>query len=110
MNSWKGLNPMRLAKARVHFIGIGGIGMCGLAELLKNMGAQVSGSDLSENAQTARLAKMGIKIFKGHAAENVEGAEVVVFSSAVQPGNPEYKAAMRNKIPLIRRAEALADL
>lgn len=101
---------MRLAKAKVHFIGIGGIGMCGLAELLRNMGAQVSGSDLSENAQTQRLAKMGIKIYQGHAAENINGSEVVVYSSAVKPNNPEFAAALKNKIPLIRRAEALAEL
>jgi UDP-N-acetylmuramate--alanine ligase len=101
---------LRLAKAKVHFIGIGGIGMCGLAELLKNLGAQVSGSDLSENAQTQRLAKMGIKIFHGHAAENVNGCEVVVYSSAVKGNNPEFVAALKNKIPLIRRAEALAEL
>lgn len=101
---------MRLAKAKVHFIGIGGIGMCGLAELLRNMGAQVSGSDLSENAQTQRLAKMGIKIFHGHAAENINGCEVVVYSSAVKASNPEFAAALKNKIPLIRRAEALAEL
>lgn len=101
---------MRLAKAKVHFIGIGGIGMCGLAELLRNMGAQVSGSDLSENAQTQRLARMGIKIYQGHAAENINGSEVVVYSSAVKPNNPEFAAALKNKIPLIRRAEALAEL
>lgn len=101
---------MRLAKSRVHFIGIGGIGMCGLAELLRNMGAQVSGSDLSENAQTQRLAKMGIKIYNGHAAENIADAEVVVFSSAVKIDNPEVRAALQRKIPLIRRAEALAEL
>jgi len=101
---------LRLAKAKVHFIGIGGIGMCGLAELLKNMGAQVSGSDLAENAQTTRLAKMGIKVFVGHAAENVNGCEVVVYSSAVKGNNPEFVAALKNKIPLIRRAEALAEL
>lgn len=102
--------PLRLAKAKVHFIGIGGIGMSGLAELLKNLGAQVSGSDLSENAQTARLMKLGIKIFHGHAAENITGAEVVVYSSAVKPNNPEFAAALKCKIPLIRRAEALAEL
>lgn len=101
---------MRLAKAKVHFIGIGGIGMCGLAELLKNLGAQVSGSDLTENAQTQRLAAMGIKIFRGHAAENIEGSDVVVYSSAVKGSNPEFVAALKNKIPLIRRAEALAEL
>jgi len=101
---------VRLAKAKVHFIGIGGIGMCGLAELLRNLGAQVSGSDLSENAQTQRLAKMGIKIYQGHAAENINGCEVVVYSSAVKPNNPEFAAALKSKIPLIRRAEALAEL
>jgi UDP-N-acetylmuramate--alanine ligase len=101
---------VRLAKSRVHFIGIGGIGMCGLAELLRNMGAQVSGSDLTENAQTQQLQALGIKVMKGHAAENLGDAEVVVYSSAVRPNNPEFAAALKNKIPLIRRAEALAEL
>jgi UDP-N-acetylmuramate--alanine ligase len=101
---------MRLAKARVHFIGIGGIGMCGLAELLHNMGAQVTGSDASENAQTVRLAHLGVRIHKGHAEENLGDCEVVVYSSAVRESNVEYQAARRNKIPLIRRAEALAEI
>lgn len=101
---------MRLAKSRVHFIGIGGIGMCGLAELLRNLGAQVSGSDLAENAQTQRLTALGVKVFKGHAAANIGDAEVVVYSSAVKSDNPEFQAALKNKIPLIRRAEALAEL
>jgi UDP-N-acetylmuramate--alanine ligase len=101
---------MRLAKAKVHFIGIGGIGMCGLAELLHNMGAQVTGSDAAENANTVRLKEMGVQVFLGHAAENVGAAEVVVFSSAVRENNLEYKEARRRKIPLIRRAEALAEI
>ncbi|MBX3021157.1 MAG: UDP-N-acetylmuramate--L-alanine ligase [Bdellovibrionales bacterium] len=101
---------MRLAKARVHFIGVGGIGMCGLAELLHNMGAQVTGSDASENTQTTRLKQIGIKVYKGHAEENLGDCEVVVYSSAVRDNNVEYQAARRNKIPLIRRAEALADM
>ncbi len=101
---------MRLAKAKVHFIGIGGIGMCGLAELLHNLGAQVTGSDASENAQTARLLEMGIKVSLGHAAENVGDADVVVYSSAVRENNLEYKEARRRKVPLIRRAEALAEM
>jgi len=101
---------MRLAKARVHFIGVGGIGMCGLAELLHNLGAQVTGSDAHDNAQIARLKQMGIKVLIGHDADNVGEAEVVVFSSAVREANVEYKEARRRKIPLIRRAEALAQI
>lgn len=101
---------MRLAKARVHFIGVGGIGMCGLAELLHNMGAQVTGSDASENKNTVRLKELGIKVFKGHDEGNLGECEVVVYSSAVREDNVEYKAARKRKIPLIRRAEALADI
>lgn len=101
---------MRLAQAKVHFIGIGGIGMCGLAELLNNMGGQVSGSDLTENAQTQRLRALGVDVKIGHSAENVRNAEVVVYSSAVRPENPEFREARRLKIPLIPRAEALAEI
>lgn len=101
---------MRLAQAKVHFIGIGGIGMCGLAELLRNMGTQVSGSDLSENSQTQRLKALGIRVLTGHAPENVHDSEVVVYSSAVKPDNPEFREARRLKIPLIPRAEALAEI
>ena len=103
--------PMRsLMTARVHFIGIGGIGMCGLAELLHNMGSTVTGSDLMENAQVQRLRELGIKIEIGQKAENVHDAEVVVYSSAVKPTNPEYAEARRLKIPLIPRAESLAEI
>lgn len=99
-----------LMLARVHFIGIGGIGMCGLAELLHNMGSTVSGSDLAENANVVRLREIGIKVAIGQKAENIHGAEVVVYSSAVKPTNPEYAEARRLKIPLIPRAESLAEI
>ena len=101
---------MRLAQSKVHFIGIGGGGMSGLAELLHNMGADVTGSDPAENALTHRLEGMGIPIYKEQAAENIHGVDVVVYSSAVRPTNPEYSEALKLKIPLIRRAEALAEL
>ncbi|MBS1970119.1 MAG: UDP-N-acetylmuramate--L-alanine ligase [Bdellovibrionales bacterium] len=101
---------MRLEKTKFHFVGVGGIGMCGLAELLHNMGAIVSGSDLSENANTERLKEMGIKVYKGHAAANVGDADVVVYSSAVQNSNPEIADARAKQIPLIPRAEALAEI
>lgn len=101
---------MRLSKAKVHFIGIGGIGMCGLAELLHNMGATVTGSDASENLQTVRLKELGVKVYKGHDEGHLGDCEVVVYSSAVREDNVEFKAARKRKIPLIRRAEALAEI
>ncbi len=101
---------MKLAKARVHFIGVGGIGMCGLAELLHNMGARVSGSDLVENAQTRRLLDMGVEVRIGQKPEHVRAAEVAVYSSAVKADNPEFREARHRKIPLIPRAEALAEI
>lgn len=101
---------MRLAKSRVHFIGIGGIGMCGLAELLHNMGVSVRGSDISENQQTIRMREMGIKIMIGHREENIDDVDVCVYSSAVKPDNVEFRAAKKKNIPLIPRAEALAEI
>lgn len=101
---------MRLKTSRFHFVGIGGIGMCGLAELLKGMGAQVTGSDMAENANTERLKKLGIPVFKGHRAENIGDAEVVVYSSAINFQNPEIASARAKLIPLIPRAEALAEI
>ncbi len=101
---------VRLAKARVHFIGIGGIGMCGLAELLHNMGVQVKGSDLSENQQTLHLREIGVKVIIGHREENIEDVDVAVYSSAVKPSNVEYQAAKKRGVPLIPRAEALAEI
>ncbi len=101
---------MHLKKSKFHFVGVGGIGMCGLAELLHNMGAGVSGSDLSENSHTLRLKKLGIKIFTGHKAEQVGDSDVVVYSSAINPENPEIALARAKRIPLIPRAEALSEI
>ncbi len=95
---------------RIHMIGIGGSGMSGIAEVLLSSGYAVSGSDAKLSAVTARLASLGAKIFEGHAAANVEGAHVVVISSAVQPSNVELVEANRLKIPVIPRAEMLAEL
>lgn len=94
----------------LHFIGIGGIGMSGIAEVFRNQGYSVSGSDLSENETTRRLATLGIHIQIGHRPENVEGASVVVYSSAVRASNPELLEAKRLTIPVIPRAEALGEL
>lgn len=93
-----------------HFIGIGGIGMSGIAEILLNLGMKVSGSDLRRGPVTDRLAQLGATIFEGHAAENVAGATVVVTSSAVSLSNPEVQEAHARKIPVIPRAEMLAEL
>jgi UDP-N-acetylmuramate--alanine ligase len=95
---------------RVHFVGIGGIGMSGIAEVLLNLGYKVSGSDLKPSPVTQRLASLGATIFQGHRAENVASAEVVVISSAVAAGNPEVAAAHAAHIPVIPRAEMLAEL
>jgi len=101
---------MFLKPQRVHFIGIGGIGMSGIAEILLNLGNTVSGSDLRSTSITERLASLGATIFEGHAAANVVGAGVVVTSSAVNQHNPEVMEARRRKIPVIQRAEMLAEL
>jgi len=95
---------------RVHFVGIGGIGMSGIAEVLLNLGYKISGSDLKPSVVTDRLATLGASIFEGHRAENVAGAEVVVISSAVTRDNPEVAEARRRHIPVIQRAEMLAEL
>src|SRR5438067_5124469 len=95
---------------RVHFVGIGGIGMSGIAEVLLTLGYKVSGSDLKTNSITDRLAGMGARIFEGHRAENIASAEVVVTSSAILPDNPEVVEAHRWRIPVIPRAEMLAEL
>jgi UDP-N-acetylmuramate--alanine ligase len=95
---------------RIHFIGIGGSGMSGLAEVLLNMGYQVTGSDLKASDVTERLIALGGRVFTGHAASNVEGAQVVVFSSAVRQDNPELVAAREAGIPVIARADMLAEL
>jgi len=97
-------------KYHIHFVGIGGIGMSGIAELLLNFGYRVSGSDLRASDITDRLQKIGGKIFLGHSAEQVRGADVVVISSAVKATNPEVMAAEQNSVPVIPRAEMLAEL
>jgi UDP-N-acetylmuramate--alanine ligase len=95
---------------RVHFIGVGGVGMSGIAEVLHNLGYEVSGSDLQANSSTRRLEKQGIRIFIGHAAENISGCDVVVASAAIASENPEITAAREQRIPVVRRAEMLAEL
>jgi UDP-N-acetylmuramate--alanine ligase len=95
---------------RIHFVGIGGIGMSGIAEVLLNLGYKVSGSDLRKSAVTTRLVSLGASITEGHLAENVIGAEVVIISSAVHRDNPEVVAAHEHHIPVIQRAEMLAEL
>jgi len=95
---------------RIHFIGIGGIGMSGIAEILLTMGYAVSGSDLKRSPVTDRLAKMGARIFEGHGAANATACDVVVTSSAVSPLNPEVVEARARKVPVIPRAEMLAEL
>jgi UDP-N-acetylmuramate--alanine ligase len=94
----------------IHFVGIGGAGMSGIAEVLLNLGYQVSGSDLAESAATRRLKGLGAKIYAGHAARQVDGADAVVVSSAVQPDNPEVTAARGKRVPLVPRALMLAEL
>ena len=95
---------------RIHFVGIGGIGMSGIAEVLLNLGYKVSGSDLKSSAVTQRLAELGATVFEGHRAENIAGAEVVVTSSAISVENPEVAEAHTLHIPVIQRAEMLAEL
>ncbi|MGC2255745.1 MAG: Mur ligase domain-containing protein, partial [Candidatus Acidiferrales bacterium] len=95
---------------RIHLIGIGGSGMSGIAEVLLALGYAVSGSDAKPSGTTERLRNLGARIFNGHAAQNVHGAQVVVASSAVRPDNPEIVEARKQKIPVIPRAEMLAEL
>jgi UDP-N-acetylmuramate--alanine ligase len=95
---------------RIHFVGIGGIGMSGIAEVLLNLGYKVSGSDLKSSSVTQRLAGLGAFVFEGHRAENIAGAEVVVTSSAISAENPEVSEAHTLHIPVIQRAEMLAEL
>src|SRR5216110_1200087 len=95
---------------RIHFVGIGGIGMSGIAEVLLNLGYKISGSDLKRSSVTDRLHGLGATIFDGHTATNIAGAEVVVTSSAINAGNPEVEEARKLHVPVIQRAEMLAEL
>src|SRR3954468_11883499 len=94
----------------IHFVGIGGIGMSGIAEVLMNLGYTVQGSDASDNANVKRLREKGAKVSIGHKAENLDGAEVLVVSSAIKADNPEIVAAREKRLPVVRRAEMLAEL
>jgi UDP-N-acetylmuramate--alanine ligase len=94
----------------LHFVGIGGIGMSGIAEILKNLGYKVQGSDVADSANVRRLQALGIKVTVGHKAENLGDARVVVISSAVKPDNPEVQAARQRLLPVVRRAEMLGEL
>jgi UDP-N-acetylmuramate--alanine ligase len=102
--------PLFSKKTRVHFVGIGGIGMSGIAEVLVNLGYTVSGSDLKSSSSTSRLRSLGVRVHEGHRAEHVEATDVVVVSSAVKPSNPEVVEARRLQVPIIPRAEMLAEL
>src|SRR5271157_4059757 len=95
---------------RIHFVGIGGIGMSGIAEVLLNLGYKISGSDLRSSAVTERLAALGATIFEGHDPANIAGSDVVVTSSAVSSDNLEVAEARRLHVPVIPRAEMLAEL
>jgi UDP-N-acetylmuramate--alanine ligase len=100
----------RNSKLKVHFIGIGGMGMCGIAEVLINLGYTVSGSDIQENEITKHLGRIGASVYYGHRAENLEEADVVVVSTAIKGYNPEIEAAQARRIPVIPRAEMLGEL
>ena len=106
----RGVQAVKGKVRRVHFVGIGGSGMSGIAEVLATQGYQVSGSDLAESAVTRRLASLGIRIVAGHAAANVEHADAVVVSTAVAADNPEVVAAREHGIPIVPRALMLAEL
>jgi UDP-N-acetylmuramate--alanine ligase len=103
-------SALRPSIVKIHFVGIGGIGMSGIAEVLLSLGYKVSGSDATESANTKKLKKMGAEIYIGHKAENLENVTVVVHTSAVNESNPEMKRARAEGIPIIRRAEMLAEL
>lgn len=104
------LRPLPERTGIIHFVGIGGIGMSGIAEILHNQGYKVQGSDVADNANTERLKKLGIQTFVGHKAEHVHNAGLIVVSSAIKMGNPEVDYARLHKIPIVRRAEMLAEI
>ncbi|MBP2295339.1 UDP-N-acetylmuramate--L-alanine ligase [Azospirillum rugosum] len=104
------MRALPLSIGTIHFVGIGGIGMSGIAEVLKNLGYSVQGSDLAESANVKRLRELGIQVSIGHRAENIAGAAVVVVSSAVKRDNPEVVAARAALVPVVRRAEMLGEL
>src|SRR3990167_1840526 len=102
--------PTAFPARKVFCIGIGGIGVSGLAELLHQQGVSVAGSDASQNAQTKHLRSLGIPVFEKHAADNIGDAELVVYSSAIQSDNPERVTAKEKNIPLLTRGQFLAEV
>ncbi|MEO0830788.1 MAG: UDP-N-acetylmuramate--L-alanine ligase, partial [Pseudomonadota bacterium] len=109
-NIMQGVTKLPTQLGAIHFVGIGGIGMSGIAEVLLEFGYTVQGSDLKRSKITERLESLGARVFEGQRAENLEGAEVVVISSAIKPGNPELDEARLRGMPVVRRAEMLAEL
>lgn len=109
-NSEQFLSPRMGRVEQIHFVGIGGVGMCGIAEVLHNQGYRITGSDLGDGANVQRLKSLGIQVYQGHRVEHIQGADVVVRSSAVDLNNPEIKAALDLMIPVIPRAAMLAEL
>ena len=101
---------MKFVVKHLHFVGIGGSGMCGIAEVLLNLGYVVSGSDIARSSVTDHLTALGAKVYIGHKPENIEGADAVVVSSAIKPDNPEVVAAKACKLPVVPRAVMLAEL
>jgi UDP-N-acetylmuramate--alanine ligase len=109
-NSGQFVSPRMGHVEQIHFVGIGGVGMCGIAEVLHNQGYRITGSDMGEGSTVQRLRSLGIQVFIGHRVENIKGADVVVRSSAVDMNNPEISAARELRIPVIPRAAMLAEL
>ena len=111
MNNSNSIRPPEMRRVKtIHFVGIGGAGMGGIAEVLLNEGYQITGSDISNNQVVKRLVKLGAKVYFGHQPENVDGASVIVVSTAIDKENPELIAAEKQRIPVVRRAEMLAEL
>ena len=104
------MNAMPFDIGPLHFVGIGGIGMSGIAEVMHNLGYRVQGSDVSDGANVQRLRDLGIEVHVGHRAENLGAAKVIVCSSAIRGGNPEVDAARAKLLPVVRRAEMLGEL
>src|ERR1700739_2988391 len=104
------MRALPLSIGTIHFVGIGGIGMSGIAEILHNLGYSVQGSDVAESGNTQRLEALGIPVAIGQKAQNLGNAQVVVVSSAIRPDNPELAAARQRLLPVVRRAEMLGEL
>ena len=104
------MNPFSKDIGVIHFIGIGGIGMSGIAEILCNLGYKISGSDINKSSNVNRLIEMGIKVHIGQRAENIKNVSIIVISSAIPEDNVELVAGALNKIPIVRRADMLAEL